>query len=88
MNTVFQIGLALGALFSGPLARFGKKNCIHATNVLVLIGCSLLLIKELYVIYVGRFLFGLAGGAFSVFVPSFINEVTPTELKGQFGSST
>ena len=36
----------------------------------------------------GRFLFGLSAGAFSVFVPSYINEVTPTELKGQFGSAT
>ena len=72
MNTVFQVGLALGALSSGSLTRFGKKNCIHATNILVFIGCSLLLVKELYVIYVGRFLFGLAGGAFSVFVKKII----------------
>jgi len=36
----------------------------------------------------GRFIFGVGTGAFSVFVPSFINELTPTELKGPFGSAT
>jgi MFS family permease len=46
------------------------------------------LVKNIYVVTVGRFLFGLSAGAFSVFVPSYINEVTPTELKGPFGSAT
>ena len=47
---------------------------------------TLVRVKE--VVAAGRFLFGLAAGAFTVFVPSFINEITPTELKGPFGSAT
>ena len=68
--------------------RFGKKNCIIASNLIIVIGCALTLVKVKEVVVAGRFLFGLATGAFSVFVPSFINEVTPTELKGPIGSST
>jgi len=48
----------------------------------------LCLFQNIYVVTVGRFIFGLSAGAFSVFVPSYINEVTPTELKGPFGSAT
>lgn len=88
MTTISSIGMAVGALSSGPLTKFGKKNCIHATNLIVILGCGLCLVRSLGVVLAGRFLYGLAGGAFSVFVPSFINEVTPTELKGPFGSST
>jgi MFS family permease len=88
MTTISSIGMAIGALSSGPLTRFGKKNCIHMTNGLVILACGIQLIKVYGVVLAGRFLFGLAGGAFSVFVPSFINEVTPTELKGPFGSAT
>lgn len=88
MTTISSVGMAVGALSSGPLTKFGKINCIHATNIIVLIACGLCLVKSLGVVLAGRFLYGLAGGAFSVFVPSFINEVTPTELKGPFGSST
>ena len=88
MTTITSVGMAIGALSSGTFTRFGKKNCIHATNMIVLLACALCLIKSFGVVLAGRFLYGLAGGAFSVFVPSFINEVTPTELKGPFGSST
>lgn len=88
MTTISSVGMAIGALFSAPFTKFGKKNCIHFTNILVLIACGLCLVKKLGVVLAGRFLYGVAGGAFSVFVPSFINEVTPVELKGPFGSST
>jgi MFS family permease len=88
MTTISSIGMAIGALGSGPLTRFGKKNCIHMTNVLVIIACGLQQIQVYGAVLAGRFLFGLCGGGFSVFVPSFINEVTPIELKGPFGSST
>ena len=88
ITTLCSLGLAIGSLTSGPLTRIGKKNCIHLANLVVIIGCSLTLVKVKEVVAVGRFIFGLAGGAFTVFVPSFINEVTPTELKGPFGSAT
>ncbi len=88
MTTLSSIGAAIGSLTTGPLTRFGKKNCIHGANVLVVIGCTLTLIKVKEVVLAGRFIFGLAAGSFTVFVPSFINELTPTELKGPFGSAT
>jgi MFS family permease len=54
----------------------------------VVIGCLLTLIKNEYWILAGRFIFGLAAGGFSVFVPSYINELAPTEMKGALGSLT
>lgn len=68
--------------------KYGKKTCIHAANIILIVGCSLTLVHVKEVVAAGRFLFGLAAGCFSVFVPSFINELTPTELKGPFGSAT
>jgi MFS family permease len=88
MTTITLVGMGIGALFSGPFMKFGKKNCILFANIFVIIGCSLCLIKRFEVVLAGRFLFGVAGGAFSVFVPSFINEVAPVELKGPIGSLT
>ncbi len=80
--------MAIGALGSAPFTKFGKKICIHITNFVVMIACGLQQVKRLEVILAGRFLYGICGGAFSVFVPSFINEVIPIELKGYFGCST
>ena len=53
-----------------------------------MVGCTLTLVKNKPVVVIGRFIQGLSAGTFSVFVPSFINEITPTELKGPIGSST
>jgi MFS family permease len=88
ITTLSSLGAAIGSLTSGPLMKIGKKNCIHLSNAIVIVGASLTLVKNTPTVAVGRFLYGLAAGAFSVFVPSFINEITPTELKGPFGSAT
>lgn len=76
------MGAACGCLFTGPLARFGKKNCLHIANVIVIIGSGLTLVAIKEVMLAGRFIFGFGAGAFSAFVPSFINEITPVELRG------
>jgi hypothetical protein len=44
------------------------------------------MIDDIMVIAFGRFLFGMAAGAFTVFVPKFINEISPKEFKGPFGA--
>jgi MFS family permease len=88
ITTVCSLGAFCGAISAGPFVKYGKKKCIHLTNILLTMGCILCLVKNIYVVSVGRFLFGLSAGAFSVFVPSYINELTPTELKGPFGSAT
>ena len=85
---ICSLGTALGSLFTGPLARFGKKNCMHIANLIVIIGGSLTLVANIYVILAGRFLFGFGAGMFAAYVPSFINEITPVELRSSFGSST
>jgi MFS family permease len=36
----------------------------------------------MYVIFIGKVLFGLAMGGYTVYVPNFMNETVPTETKG------
>ena len=58
---------------------------MFAANALVISGCGISLINNIWVILVGRFIWGLGAGSFTVFVPKFINETAPTEKKGTFG---
>lgn len=89
ITSICALGSAIGSIFAGsPAAKFGKLKCIHGTNILLSIGCAITLIKNEYAILFGRFLFGMAAGAFSVFVPSYINELSPNEMKGSLGSLT
>lgn len=59
---------------------------ILATNLFVLVSTGLCMIDVSWVILIGRFLFGMASGAFTVFVPKFTAEISPQEYRGPFGA--
>ncbi len=88
ITTVCSIGAAIGAISSGTLAKYGKWRCIVFNNVVVCIGAAITLVPNEYVMTAGRFIYGLSNGAFSVFVPMYINETAPIELKGPLGVLT
>lgn len=94
VTSICSLGCAFGSLFRGPLGpMLGKKRCIHLANLLLIIGCALPIVEIngknlLALVMVGRFIYGMSTGAFSVFVPSYINELTPVELRGPFGTAT
>jgi MFS family permease len=95
-----QIGGTIGSITAGAFTKYGKKNCIHMTNLITVIGCILIIssgpyglrkdypidgTKYLPMLYIGRFIYGVGAGCFTVFVNSFISEVSPNELKGPMG---
>lgn len=82
------LGSAFGAIFSGPVAKIGRMNSILLTNLVAVIGSGLVLIQNEICLLIGRFIYGLACGSFSVFVPLYINETAPIELKGPMGVMT
>lgn len=79
-------GAAVGALFSGPIAYIGRWKCLIFTNIVVLVGVSLTLVNEFWVLCIGRFIYGLAVGSFSIFCPKYIAETAPIEVKGPAGA--
>lgn len=85
MNTA---GSAVGALFAGPLASYGKWNCLMISNVVVILGSGITIIQNYPCLVIGRTLYGVAAGAFAVFCPKYIAEVSPTEVKGPAGAIT
>lgn len=82
------MGSAVGAIFSGPIAQIGKWNALMLTNIVVCIGSGVVLIENEWAIVAGRFIYGMASGSFSVFVPLFLNETAPIEIKGPIGVMT
>lgn len=59
---------------------------ILATNGLVLLSTAVCMINNSAVILVGRFLYGMAAGAFTVYVPKYTSELAPSEYRGPFGA--
>jgi MFS family permease len=75
-------------LGSGSFAKYGKWKMIVFNNIIVAVGSAICLIPNSYAIAAGRFIYGFAAGAFSVFVPLYINETAPVEIKGPLGVMT
>jgi len=74
------------ALGAGQFTRYGKWNMILATNVLVLLAVAICMVNNSIVILFGRFVYGMAAGAFTVFVPKYTSELAPSEYRGPFGA--
>jgi SP family xylose:H+ symportor-like MFS transporter len=80
------LGTAISALFAGGLCKYGKLKMIKMASLLMIVGVVMTLFDfNLWFLAGARFIYGLAIGALTVFVPKFINETTPTELKGPYG---
>ncbi|CAL8109444.1 unnamed protein product [Orchesella dallaii] len=78
----------LGALFSAPvsgflIAKIGRRRTMLFTAIPFSIGWFLIAFApDLPVLYVGRFLTGFCGGAFTVSVPAYVSEVTEDRIRG------
>lgn len=66
--------------------RFGKWNVILAIDMLVLLAVAICMIDNPIIILVGRLVYGMSAGAFTVVCPKFASEISPAEFRGPFGA--
>ena len=85
-TSIYEVGAITGAMTGGYFAKYGKWNCIMMCNVLAGFGYFFTILIEIWAIYIGRTLLGLAIGGYCVFVPKFVNEITPTKYSGPIGA--
>lgn len=82
------LGASIGALFSGLLGVYGRRSCLLIFDVLIIVGSSIQLFPQLAALCAGRFIYGLGVGGCAVYVPKFITETAPIEIKGPAGALT
>lgn len=79
------LGAAVGAIAGGKLSdKFGRKKIIMNLAIIFIIstvGCSVSPNIETMIVF--RTLLGLAVGATSVIVPTFLAEMAPTNIRGR-----
>jgi SP family facilitated glucose transporter-like MFS transporter 1 len=90
--SVFALGGMLGGLFGGFITdRLGRKGGMYVNNIISAVACILMFISKpvasYEVLILGRFLIGLACGYGSSVAPTYINEVSPGNLRGTLGSA-
>jgi MFS family permease len=82
------LGAAIGSFAGGKLIQFGRRRMMLLFNVLAILAVGLTLFLNVYLICLGRLLFGFCGGIFGVALPRMIEETVPQNLLGPFGIVT
>lgn len=86
--SIITIGALISCLPVGVLMKkFGRKKTMLSLVVPFLIGWSLVIwANSVTMMIVGRFIIGLAGGAFCVSAPQYSAEIAESEVRGLVGT--
>uniref|UniRef100_A0A8D0EFT2 Solute carrier family 2, facilitated glucose transporter member 3 n=1 Tax=Salvator merianae TaxID=96440 RepID=A0A8D0EFT2_SALMN len=88
---IFSVGGMIGSFSVGLFVnRFGRRNSMLLVNILAILGGTLMgfakMARAVEMLIIGRFVIGLFCGLCTGFVPMYISEVSPTALRGAFGT--
>jgi len=76
-----------GAIGCEPfIKKLGKVRLMHIMNMIMLVGIAICMVNTIWVICIGRFIWGITFGCFSVICAKYNNEICPIEYKGPFGA--
>lgn len=86
-QSICIFGAAVGALSCSKLLSIGKYKLLLLLNAVLCVGVGISLIGTyVWLICIGRFIWGTAFGAFSVVCAKMVNEIVPIELLGSYGA--
>ncbi|XP_056131380.1 solute carrier family 2, facilitated glucose transporter member 1-like [Lampris incognitus] len=88
---IFSVGGMMGSFsVSIFVNHFGRRNSMLMANVLAFIAAALMgfskLASSFEMLIIGRFVVGLYSGLSTGFVPMYVGEISPTTLRGAFGT--
>uniref|UniRef100_F7IFU4 Solute carrier family 2, facilitated glucose transporter member 3 n=1 Tax=Callithrix jacchus TaxID=9483 RepID=F7IFU4_CALJA len=88
---IFSVGGMIGSFSVGLFVnRFGRRNSMLIVNLLAVTGGCLMglckMAESVEMLILGRLVIGLFCGLCTGFVPMYIGEISPTALRGAFGT--
>ncbi|WEG72412.1 sugar porter family MFS transporter [Vagococcus intermedius] len=85
VTSLLTLGAAFGALFGGRLSdTFGRRKMIWFMSIIFFLGSgACALAPNTTMMIIARFCLGLAVGAASVIVPTYLAEISTTETRGK-----
>ncbi|XP_006804273.1 solute carrier family 2, facilitated glucose transporter member 1-like isoform X1 [Neolamprologus brichardi] len=89
--SIFSVGGMVGSFSVGVIAnRFGRRRSMILVNSLAVIGGLLMgfstICSSYEMVIAGRLVIGLFCGLFTGLTPMYVGEVSPTPLRGAFGT--
>lgn len=88
ISSLLALGAIAGALGSGSMAdKMGRKKSLLLLSVPFLLSWGIILVAtEVKLLYIARFLVGIAVGAGCVLGPTYISEISEVSTRGTLGA--
>ncbi|KAM7421006.1 hypothetical protein PAMA_015279 [Pampus argenteus] len=88
---IFSVGGMIGSFSVGAMVnKFGRRKSMFLSNILALLGGGLMglssLTRSFEMIIVGRLVIGVFCGLCTGLTPMYVSEISPTALRGAFGT--
>uniref|UniRef100_A0A4W6D8J0 Solute carrier family 2 member 3b n=1 Tax=Lates calcarifer TaxID=8187 RepID=A0A4W6D8J0_LATCA len=88
---IFSVGGMIGSFSVGAMVnKFGRRKSMLINNVLALIGGGLMGLSSLSwsfeMVIIGRLIIGVFCGLCTGLTPMYVGEITPTAIRGAFGT--
>ncbi|KAF7666828.1 hypothetical protein LDENG_00089220 [Lucifuga dentata] len=88
---IFSVGGILGSFSVGAMVdRFGRRKSMLLVNILAFIGAALMGLSNLSssfeMVIIGRLIIGMFCGLFTGLTPMYVGEISPTAVRGAFGT--
>ena len=71
------VGLCMGACFGGKVILIGRRKTMILMNLVGIIGVAMTLVEDIWLLLLGRVIYGLAIGVESVCMPRYLEEYLP-----------
>jgi len=82
-----SIGCLVGSIIASPIAsKYGRRRGMMISDTFMLLTALLHAVPYIEFLTISRFLIGIYIGLNCVFVPVFIGEISPTEIKARAGT--
>ncbi|KAG7237599.1 hypothetical protein INR49_032045 [Caranx melampygus] len=88
---IFSVGGMIGSFSVGAMVnKFGRRKSMLINNILALLGAGLMglstLSRSFEMIIIGRLIIGVFCGLCTGLTPMYVGEVSPTAVRGAFGT--
>ncbi|KAM9309254.1 solute carrier family 2, facilitated glucose transporter member 3 [Pholidichthys leucotaenia] len=88
---IFSVGGMVGSFSVGTMVNiFGRRKSMLITNILALVGGGLMglstLSRSFEMVIIGRLVIGVFCGLCTGLTPMYVGEITPTAVRGAFGT--
>lgn len=82
------LGMCIGAITAGQIVYLGRRKLLIVFGVIGILATAMTLITSLWLIIIGRLIFGFCTGIYMTAGPRMLDESIPSHLLGSFGVYT